>query len=102
MDAQALAKVLRKLGFQVTEKINLDRKGMQNAIRAFGRKLKQRPGVGLFYYSGHGIQDKDTNYLIPIGATQSLQEAIDLPYETVLASVGCVLRTFLSVEINYT
>lgn len=86
LDAQALAKVLRKLGFQVTEKINLDRKGMQNAIRAFGRKLKQRPGVGLFYYSRHGIQDKDTNYLIPIGATQSLQEAFDLPYETVLVN----------------
>jgi hypothetical protein len=86
LDAQALAKVLRKLGFQVTEKINLDRKEMKNAIRAFGQELKQRPGVGLFYYSGHGIQDKDTNYLIPIGAPQSLQEAFDLPYETVLVN----------------
>jgi uncharacterized caspase-like protein len=52
-DARALAKVLRKLGFHVIEKFNLDRKGMTNAIRAFGRQLRQRPrsGVVLFFWS---------------------------------------------------
>jgi formylglycine-generating enzyme required for sulfatase activity len=95
-DARALAKVLRKLGFHVIEKFNLDRKGMTNAIRAFGRQLRQRPGVGLFYFSGHGLQDEGANYLIPIGASESLKEAYDLPYETV--SVDYVLKAMTQVS----
>jgi len=95
-DARALAKVLRKLGFQVIEKFNLDRKGMKNAIRAFGRQLRERPGVGLFYFSGHGLQEGGINYLIPIGASESLKEAYDLPYETV--SVDYVLKAMTQVS----
>jgi uncharacterized caspase-like protein len=35
----------------------------------FGRKLRGGVDAGLFYYSGHGVQAKGRNYLIPVDAT---------------------------------
>jgi uncharacterized caspase-like protein len=83
LDAQALAKVLRKLGFQVIERTNLDLAEMEQAIGEFHQTLSQRLGVGLFYYSGHGIQYQNQNYLIPLGASQSLSGAYELPRKTI-------------------
>ena len=40
---------------------------MVEAIRTFGTELKQRGGVGLFYFSGHGTQIDGENYLLPVG-----------------------------------
>jgi hypothetical protein len=78
-DAKALAKVLKEqLHFEVIYKTNLNRKAMRNAIRQFGEQLERKPGVGLFYFSGHGLQYLGKNHLIPIGAEDSLQSAIDL------------------------
>ncbi len=34
---------------------------------AFGNELKQKGGVGLFYFSGHGTQIDGENYLLPVG-----------------------------------
>jgi len=82
-DARALAKVLRKLGFQVIERSNLNLDEMEKAIGEFHQLLSQRSGVGLFYYSGHGIQYQNQNYLIPIGASESLYGAYALPKKTV-------------------
>jgi len=100
LDAHALATVLRNLGFQVIEKFNLDRKGMKKAIRAFGRQLRERPGVGLFYYSGHALQDGGINYLIPIGASESLIEPYDLPDETVTVDYVLQAMTQVSNAVN--
>jgi formylglycine-generating enzyme required for sulfatase activity len=80
-DARALAKVLRKLGFQVIERSNLNLEEMEQAIGKFHKLLSQRSGVGLFYYSGHGIQYENQNYLIPIGA--NLYGAYALPRKTI-------------------
>ncbi|OAD22683.1 peptidase C14 caspase catalytic subunit p20, partial [Candidatus Thiomargarita nelsonii] len=78
-DARALAEVLRKLDFQVIERTNLDLAQMKQAIGEFHQILSQRLGVGLFYYSGHGIQYQNQNYLIPIGTSQSLYATYPLP-----------------------
>jgi formylglycine-generating enzyme required for sulfatase activity len=86
LDAEALAKVLRKLGFQVIERSNLDLAEMEKAIGEFHQTLSQRLGVGLFYYSGHGIQYQNQNYLIPLGTSQSLYGAYELPKKTVAVS----------------
>jgi hypothetical protein len=40
---------------------------MEAALRTFGQKLRAG-GVGLFFYAGHGMQVKGSNYLIPVGA----------------------------------
>lgn len=66
-DARGMAGALRQLGFNVKLYVNADYKSMYDAIRSFGRELS-RGGVGLFYYAGHGMQVKGTNYLIPVGA----------------------------------
>src|SRR5712691_5369180 len=64
-DAQDIARVLTTLQFQVLLKTDATLETMAYAIFEFGEQLKGG-GVGLFYYSGHGLQVKGENYLIPI------------------------------------
>ena len=66
-DARGMAEALRAAGFDVIERVNADNLGMRRAVAEFGERLREG-GVGLFYYSGHGIQVNGRNYLIPIAA----------------------------------
>ena len=66
-DAQDMARVLTDLQFQVILTTNATLETMADAIFEFGERLKGG-GVGLLYYSGHGLQVKGENYLIPIDA----------------------------------
>jgi hypothetical protein len=80
-DAQDMAKALRDLGFEVIEVTNATKKMLLDAVNDFGARI-QRAHVGLFYYSGHGVQYQGKNYLIPvqtvIGSPADLeQEAVD-------------------------
>ncbi|MCX5819011.1 MAG: caspase family protein [Deltaproteobacteria bacterium] len=89
-DATDIAATLKRLSFSVTLKSNARLQEMEEAIRDFGRKLKQG-GAGLFFYAGHGIQINGRNYLIPIGAriekeTDAKYQAIDA--EMVLDEMG--------------
>ncbi|MEN8221216.1 MAG: caspase family protein, partial [Pseudomonadota bacterium] len=83
-DATDLAKVLRQLGFEVVEKTNLGKLEMQTTIDQFSQKLYDNKGVGLFYFSGHGIQYNGVNYMLPVD-TQSLTARWQLPHKTVSA-----------------
>jgi TPR repeat protein len=77
-DATDMAKALEKLNFQVALKTDASKSQMQKAIRKFGNELKHG-GVGLFFYAGHGMQVKGTNYLIPVGSDiQNEDEIQDL------------------------
>ena len=67
-DARAVGRTLQELGFQVSIKLNTTRSELRQAILEFGDKLSRDPGVGLFYYAGHGIQSDGFNYLIPVDA----------------------------------
>jgi len=51
----------------VIEGRNLDKRGMDEKITEFSRKLDNAT-IGLFFYAGHGIQVDGDNYLIPIDA----------------------------------
>lgn len=65
-DAQRMRKVLsEELGFKVIYADNADRDEMLNKLDEFIKELPKH-NVALFYYSGHGIQIKDANYLIPL------------------------------------
>ena len=66
-DAQDISATLRALGFEVVEGRDLDRRGMDDAIRQFARKL-DGAGLAILFYSGHGVQVGERNYLIPIDA----------------------------------
>ncbi len=75
-DAKDMASMLKRFGFDVTLKINARKKTMEMAIRDFGNKIK-RGGIGLFYYAGHGMQIKGSNYLIPIGTNIQAEDEIE-------------------------
>ncbi|NBB31528.1 caspase family protein [Cellulophaga sp. BC115SP] len=74
-DAIAMRNALQKLGFDVLYYNNLDRVAFEKAIDDFGVKLNNY-NVGLFYYSGHGIQAQGENYLVPIDANIIGTEAV--------------------------
>jgi len=85
-DAEDLSKVLRHLGFEVILKTNLSQQKMETVVSEFGQKLsRDKDTVGLFYFSGHGVQHNGKNYLIPIGG-MALNSPQQLPYETVNAN----------------
>ncbi len=75
-DAVDVASKLKRLGFDVTDGKDMTRKEMRSAIRAFGDNLK-KGGVGLFYYSGHGMQVKGKNYLIPVGVDIQSEDEVE-------------------------
>lgn len=79
-DAQAMARSLRETGFEVMQYTNLNKRELEESLRAFGGKI-QRGGVALFYFAGHGIQVKGVNYLVPIGAR--IEKEGDAEYEAV-------------------
>ena len=75
-DAKAMTIKLRSLGFEVIEKIDVERKDLRRAIRDFGRRIRAG-GVGLFYFAGHGVQFQGQNYIMPVGADVAEQDDID-------------------------
>ena len=85
-DSRLIADTLRKVGFEVLEYENMSQREMKRAIRTFGDKLDglSEDAVGLVYYSGHGIQADNTNYLIPVDA--KISSEADLDIEAVSAS----------------
>ncbi len=80
-DAILMAETLRKVGFDVIEKINADRRSMRRALRDFSHKLTEagKDSVGLFYYAGHGVQAKGENYMIPVDA--QIEDSLDVELE---------------------
>lgn len=75
-DASDLATALQQLGFEVTLLRNADLRTMREAMETFSRSLRQ-DDVGLFYFSGHGVQVGGENYLIPLQA--NLRREQDVP-----------------------
>ena len=85
-DARMMSRTLRGLGFDVDLLEDASQRDMKRAIDRFGKKL-QDGGLGLFYYSGHGMQVEGHNYMIPVKAQIGAEE--DVEYESV--DVGRVL-----------
>jgi uncharacterized caspase-like protein len=79
-DATDIAKGLRQLGFEVMELHDADHQRMEEGVEQFTRQLG-RGGVGLFYYSGHGVQVSGLNYLVPVDA--KINRESDIKYQSV-------------------
>jgi formylglycine-generating enzyme required for sulfatase activity len=77
-DARAMGNTLKDLGFEVTLKFNLNLRQMDEAVRAFGQKIKVG-GIGLFYFAGHGVQVEGVNYLAPVGV--QVEKEQDIKFE---------------------
>jgi hypothetical protein len=67
-DAQAVARALGEVGFEVMLETDRNRVEIRRAVRSFGDRLRAEKGEGLFFFAGHGVQVAGKNYLIPIGA----------------------------------
>jgi formylglycine-generating enzyme required for sulfatase activity len=76
-DIQVLEQSLKKLNFDVQVVRNADQKAMGRAIRDFGTNAREAQ-VALVYYSGHGMQARDENYLIPVGAAIETEGDLDI------------------------
>jgi hypothetical protein len=83
-DAGDIAVTLEKLGFQVITGIDLDKSGMERAIRQFAQALGKGK-VGLFFFAGHGLQVGGRNYLVPVDAR--LEDASGLDFELIRADL---------------
>ena len=89
-DADAMATALEGAGFKVIKETDADQAKMVEAVRTFGTELKQRGGVGLFYFSGHGTQIDGENYLLPVGREFSSLEDVKRGSVTALAVVDAM------------
>ncbi len=79
-DARDMAKALRGYGFDTTLLIDARRDDMLAALERFASSLAPTD-TALFYYSGHGLQVRGSNFLIPVdGDIKSLDE---VPFKSV-------------------
>ena len=98
-DAKLIAETLRGIGFTLvggTAQIDLDKAGLDDALRSFGEQLGEAD-VALFYYAGHGVRIRDSNYLVPIGANPSNEADADFQ----LVDIARVLRQMESAGTRF-
>ena len=75
-DADLISNALSGSGFIVSRYDNLTYAKMREVVRTFGEKLSQGD-VGLFYFSGHAVQYRGKNYLLPIN--EDLKHSDEIP-----------------------
>jgi len=74
-DARSIADALGRVGYSVTLKLDASEREMKAAIRVFKGQVDAGDEVA-FYFSGHGIQIANANYLVPIDITGEGEEQI--------------------------
>ena len=89
-DALLMADTLKRLGFTLVgggAQVDLDKARFDTAVQSFGSQLIGAD-VALFYYAGHGLQVRGTNYLVPITANPVRETDVDFQ----MVDVALVLR----------
>ena len=94
-DAREVTRALQATGFEVIRLENADLRQMQDAVRSFGNKLGKND-VGLFYFSGHGVQVKGKNYLIPV--RENIKKSFEVPSSAIDADL--ILATMENAKNN--
>jgi len=92
-DATDMAASLRSVGFDVIEVKDANKRQMRAATRRFEDKLAASD-VGLVYYSGHGVEVKGRNYLIPVDADIRREHEV----EDQAFDAGNILRMMESLQ----
>jgi Leucine-rich repeat (LRR) protein len=77
-DARDMSNALKKLDFKVTLLINANKPEIIKQVRRFANNLSNGD-VALFYFSGHGVQIRRSNYLVPLGSR--VYSDVDAEYE---------------------
>ena len=79
-DARAIKNILENRGFEVIYKKDTTKRELRDTLEKFYQKLK-RGGVGMLYFSGHGLEVDGQNYLVPIDA--NIKAKSDTEFETI-------------------
>jgi hypothetical protein len=74
-DATDLAASLRRLGFEVTLKLDLDVRSFDSAVDAFVQDA-QNADLAVFFYAGHGLQYEGGAFLVPTDSRMETESAI--------------------------
>jgi hypothetical protein len=74
-DAQAMARSLSDMGFQVQLELDLRERNMRAALRQFKSRVEGGDEV-IIFFAGHGVQLGGTNYLLPVDITGENEEQI--------------------------
>lgn len=96
-DAQDVGDALKRLGFEVTEGLDLDKRSMERTIRQFGSSLFGAD-ISFFFYAGHALQVSGQNQLLPVDARLSSEGDIDfeaIPLHLVLKQMEREAKTSL-------
>ncbi len=98
-DASDLEAALKDLGFETTLVKNGDYAAMYRGIESFTDGLVYGDEA-IFYFSGHGVQIADNNYLLPIG-DRKLTDKIDFDTYAISATwtLGKLAKARVSVMI---
>ncbi len=91
-DARAMGASLRSLGFTVVELRDAQKHQMVAAIAKMRDALKDKNGIGMLYYAGHGLQLDWRNYMLPVDAKPT--QASEVVAQSV--DVGSVIDAFKS------
>ena len=95
-DADDMATVLTRLGFQVTLLKNNDLRSLKDNLSDWYNTI-ERNDMAIFYFAGHGMEVNRRNYLIPINA--ELKKEADIPYEAI--SVDQVLDNMDNQQVRF-
>ncbi len=71
-DVDALSRAFASLGFQVLRSQDLSKAAMEFRLQDFYQKLESAK-VAVFFYSGHGLQLKNKNFLVPVEFDPSIE-----------------------------
>ena len=75
-DSADMSAALKSVGFVVIEGTSLDKPAMEKKIREFSEVLNGAD-IGVFFYSGHGLQVGGVNYLVPVDAILTSLDALE-------------------------
>jgi uncharacterized caspase-like protein len=75
-DADSIAAALEGVNFNITRLNNANLNSMKSAIDTLAAHLSSEDEV-VFYFSGHGTNYKNVNYLVPAGVNLASQLTID-------------------------
>src|SRR5260370_9934676 len=89
-DALLIADTWGRLGLVLVgggAQVDLDKAQFDSVVQRFGTQLIGAD-VALFYYAGHGLQVRGTNYLVPVTANPTRETDVDFQ----MVDVALVLR----------
>jgi len=79
-DADDMANVLTRLGFEVTLLKNNDLRSLKNNLTNWYNSIEGND-MAIFYFAGHGMEVNGENYLVPIDA--ELNSQTDVAFNTI-------------------